>query len=176
MRGNWSIEDFLQEIPLIEGSNIEKQNVLNYGMSNYVYHVAERDEEAYQSYLNTLENAGFVKCAEDTKGFKGHFFSTTYEKEDGVVCVTHFRTGRRLSVSAYLNLYRNRRSAEEVFEGMPVLEGVVDHRGEDSYMITVPTATKETFYSYLLELEKACFEKKADNILGGSVYSAGQAL
>ena len=130
MRTMWSVEDFLAEIPVAEGFDIDSTKILNYGVSNYVYHIMDQEEDAYLACLKKIENAGFEKYTENTIGFKGHFYSTTYEKGDVVVTVTHFKTGKRLSVSGCLNLYRNNRSAEEVFENIPVLDGTVEHRGD----------------------------------------------
>ena len=173
-RDNWSIEDFLNEVPTILGSDIVAEKVLNYGVSNYVYHVMNQDEADYQSYLKIVEDAGFEKCAENTTGIKGHFYSTTYVKNDVVVTVTHFRTGKRLSVSGCLTLYRNNRSAEEVFENVPVLDGTVEHRGDGTYMITAKGSDKEGYLDYLRVLEDAGFVKYADNGdgLGGTIFAA----
>lgn len=174
MRTMWSIEDFLAEIPVAERFDMNSTKILNYGVSNYVYHIADQDENDYLAYLKKIEDAGFEKCAENTFGFKGHFYSKTYEKNDIVVTVTHFRTGKRLSVSGCLTLYRNNRSADEVFANVPVLDGTIEHRGDGTYMITAKGSDMERYQDYLQVLEGAGFVKYADNGdgLGGTVFSA----
>ena len=47
MRKDWSMEDFLHEIPAVPGKDITTKQVLNYGASNYVYHIWEQDEADY---------------------------------------------------------------------------------------------------------------------------------
>ena len=173
MRKDWSMEDFLHEIPAVPGKDITTKQVLNYGASNYVYHIWEQDEADYLAYLKVLEEAGFVKYTENTEGVKGYYYSTTYEKEDIVLTVSHLRTAGRLSVSGCLNLYRNNRSEEEVFADVPVLDGEVEHRGDGTYMITVEDSDKTRYLDYLQTLEMAGFVKYTDNGdgLGGTVFS-----
>ena len=58
-RETWSIEEFLQEVPCVPGCNITSKQVLNYGVSNYLYYLDEKDETDYLEYLQVLEEAGF---------------------------------------------------------------------------------------------------------------------
>ena len=173
-RENWSIEDFLKEVPVVPKSDITAEKVLNYGVSNYVYHVMEQDEADYLAYLQVVEAEGFEKYMENTEGIKGHYYSTTYIKDDVVLTVTHLKSSRRLSVSGCLTLYRNNRSAEEVFADVPVLDGPVEHRGDGIHMITAKGLDKEGYLDYLQVLEDAGFVKYADNGqgLGGTVFTS----
>lgn len=173
-RDNWSIQDFLNEVPIVPGSDITADKVLNYGVSNYVYHVWEQDEEAYANYLQILEQAGYEKYMENTEGIKGHYYSTTYEKDDVVLTITFLKSARRLSVSGCLTLYRDNRSADEVFADIPMLDGEVEHRGNGTYVVASKEADAKKYSDYLLALEEAGFSKYVDNGegLGGTVLSS----
>ncbi len=173
-REQWSQEDFLNEIPVVPGSSITAQKVLNYGVSNYVYHVMEQGEEEYLAYLQLVEAAGYKKHMENTEGIKGHFYSTTYLKEDVVLTITFLKTAKRLSVSGCLTLYRDNKSAEEVFENVPVLDGETEHRGDGTYVITTKDVEKETYLAYQKRLLETGFLKYAENEegLGGTVFTS----
>lgn len=173
-RETWSIEDFLKEVPTVPGHDITAEQVLNYGVSCYLYYLMEQEESDYLAYLKVLEDAGFTICAQNTTGIKGYFYSTTFEKGDVVVTVRHWRkNNRRLDVTACLTLYRNNYSADEVFAGVPILEGEVEHRGDGTYTITTIDTDKEGYLKYLQDLQSAGFQKYADNGegIGGTVFT-----
>lgn len=170
----WSIEDFLNEIPVVPGCDITPQKVLNYGVSNYVYHVFEQGEEEYLAYLQLVEDAGYKKCMENTEGIKGHYYSATYLKNDVVLTVTHLRSAKRLSVSGCLTLYRDNRSAGEVFADVPLPPGEIEHRGNGVYVHTAKEKTFKDYENYIQSIEQAGFSKYTDNGrgLGGTVFTS----
>ena len=181
-RSSWSISEFLQEVPIVPGSDITPEKVLNFGVSNYVYHVLEQGEEEYAMYLQTVEQAGYTKYMENTEGIKGHYYSTTYEKDDVVLTITFLKSARRLSVSGCLTLYRENRSADEVFANVPMLDGKVEHRGDGTYIMTSKEANSESYFQYLQALEAEGFSKYADNGEGfgktvfNSIYTRGNQV
>lgn len=73
--------------------------MISVGGNNYIVHKHEQSKEDYLQYLNSLEEKGFVKYADNGAGFDGTVFSSTYRKEELVIHVTYFLNERRMSIS-----------------------------------------------------------------------------
>ena len=75
--------------------------MISVGGNNYIIHKQEQNREDYLQYLNSLEEKGFVKYADNGDGFGGTVFSSTYIKEELAVHVTYFSREKRMSISFY---------------------------------------------------------------------------
>ena len=93
--------ELYQEIPALPGAGLPE----DVGANNYMLTAKNTTKADYDSYLSTLENAGFTLFANNgDEGLGGHVYNASYIKDNISISVTHFVRTETTYVSAVKDL------------------------------------------------------------------------
>lgn len=101
----WTEYEEFQEVPTLIGADTKVGEVVDYGNKHYIVDVNGVTIEEYQQYLNTLQEAGFIKHSDNgEKGLDGYVYTASFQKGSLTLTVSHIARENKTYISASYDL------------------------------------------------------------------------
>lgn len=146
--GDWSTLDLFDEVPAMIVEDAEISVARDHGVGNYVITVDGTNDPDYHAYLALLEAKGFEKVYDNgEKGLNDSVYTTTFQKDDLVLTVTHVSYINETYVSACFDLPLS----EHLYDNFS--KDVIEGASTKLYMLEIKTLGN----SFIIKLKNGHF-------------------
>ena len=99
MLSAYTDEEIYAGVPAVEGESIKYGRAEDYGKKNWILDVNGVTPEEYQNYLDSLEQAGFVKHSESTEdAVDGYVKAAAFTKDTLTLTLSYVVQGEKLCI------------------------------------------------------------------------------